>query len=199
MTIRMFSYKIVRDYGFAPNPFHGYCTLATCKPQIRKHAKPGDLILGYGSKGMGHNEELVYIMQVDEKLTYQQYWDDVRFYKKRPNLYSNKINAYGDNIYHQDEFNNWIQEDSHHSFEDGVLNQDNLARDTSSQDVLISQNFIYFGNDSIPSPNFVGINDNAYPTGRGYRTNFSQPLVNNMSHWLLNHSKKGYVGRPISW
>lgn len=82
MTIRMFSYKIVRDYGFAPNPFHGYCTLATCKPQIRKHAKTGDLILGYGSKGMGHNEELIYIMQVDEKITYQQYWDDVRFYKK---------------------------------------------------------------------------------------------------------------------
>ncbi|WP_226375113.1 hypothetical protein [Pantoea sp. B623] len=199
MTIRMFSYKIVRDYGFAPNPFHGYCTLATCKPQIRKHAKTGDLILGYGSKGMGHNEELIYIMQVDEKITYQQYWDDVRFYKKKPNLYSNKANAFGDNIYHQDEFNNWIQVDSHHSFEDGVLNQDNLERDTSSLNVLISQNFIYFGCDSIPSPTFEGVNENAYPTGRGYRVNFSQPLINNMSHWLLNHPKKGYVGRPISW
>ncbi|WP_444979868.1 Nmad2 family putative nucleotide modification protein, partial [Klebsiella variicola] len=27
MKRRMFSYKIVRDFGFAPNPFHDYCTL----------------------------------------------------------------------------------------------------------------------------------------------------------------------------
>ncbi len=28
-----------RDYGFAPNPFHGICTLATCKPVIRRVAR----------------------------------------------------------------------------------------------------------------------------------------------------------------
>ena len=31
-----YSYIITRDYGFAPNPFGGVCTLATCKPKIRK-------------------------------------------------------------------------------------------------------------------------------------------------------------------
>ena len=35
----LFSYVIEHDLGFAPNPFHGVCTLACCKPQIRKIAK----------------------------------------------------------------------------------------------------------------------------------------------------------------
>lgn len=30
-SIRLFSYKQTDDTGFAPNPFHGVCTLATCK------------------------------------------------------------------------------------------------------------------------------------------------------------------------
>ena len=37
----LYSYVITRDYGFAPNPFGGICTLATCKPGIRNHAKVG--------------------------------------------------------------------------------------------------------------------------------------------------------------
>lgn len=32
---KAFCYVIPYDTGFAPNPFHGLCTLATCKPQIR--------------------------------------------------------------------------------------------------------------------------------------------------------------------
>lgn len=35
---RYFSYILTRDYGFAPNPFNGTCTLATCKPKIRATA-----------------------------------------------------------------------------------------------------------------------------------------------------------------
>ncbi|WP_410897079.1 hypothetical protein [Pseudomonas chlororaphis] len=30
---RVFSYKLTRNYGFAPNPSYGICTLARCKPQ----------------------------------------------------------------------------------------------------------------------------------------------------------------------
>ena len=45
----MFSYVIEHDLGFAPNPFHGACTLACCKPVIRKRAQLGDYILGTGA------------------------------------------------------------------------------------------------------------------------------------------------------
>src|SRR5712671_5339411 len=35
-SMRLYSYVVARDFGFAPNPFFGVCTLATCKPDIRK-------------------------------------------------------------------------------------------------------------------------------------------------------------------
>src|SRR5262245_31415483 len=44
--VRLYSYVVARDYGFAPNPFYGFCTLATCKPDIRRTADIGDWIVG---------------------------------------------------------------------------------------------------------------------------------------------------------
>jgi hypothetical protein len=41
---RIYSYVVRYDSGFAPNPFYGYCTLATCKPDIRRGAEVGDLV-----------------------------------------------------------------------------------------------------------------------------------------------------------
>jgi Nucleotide modification associated domain 2 len=38
----VFSYVVTHDKGFAPNPYFGFLTLATCKPQIRKSARVGD-------------------------------------------------------------------------------------------------------------------------------------------------------------
>ena len=46
--MRLFSYVVARDYGFAPNPFYEMCTLATCKPRIRKL-----LSVVIGSSGQG--------------------------------------------------------------------------------------------------------------------------------------------------
>ena len=42
-----FRYKMDHDYGFAPNPFHGFLSLATCKGlQLRhnSHLKIGDSV-----------------------------------------------------------------------------------------------------------------------------------------------------------
>ena len=61
---RIYSYKLSRDYGFAPNPFHGICTLATCKPQIRKGAQVGDLIIGCGSKELKMQGKIIFAMRV---------------------------------------------------------------------------------------------------------------------------------------
>ena len=41
---RIHSYVVRYDSGFAPNPFYGYCTLATCKPNIRRSADIGDWV-----------------------------------------------------------------------------------------------------------------------------------------------------------
>ena len=199
MNKRVFSYKIVRDFGFAPNPFHGYCTLATCKPRIRNSAQPGDLIFGCGSSYLNLKEKLIYVMLVEEKISFNDYWNDPRFIYKRPHLYSNKQNAFGDNIYHTDDKGNWIQEDSHHSFENGKTNEANLQRDLTSNHVLISKNFIYFGNNHIDIPTFQTIAESIYPGTRDYQFNFTDQLVCQLYDWFENYPERGCIGNPISW
>lgn len=78
----LFSYVVARDYGFAPNPFYGVCTLATCKPKIRGTASRGDWIVGTGSSKNGRQGRLVYVMCVTEVMTFNKYWMDERFEKK---------------------------------------------------------------------------------------------------------------------
>ena len=36
---QLFTYTIPIDDGAAPNPFRGMCSLAICKPRIRREAK----------------------------------------------------------------------------------------------------------------------------------------------------------------
>lgn len=149
--MKLYSYVIPRDYGFAPNPYYKYCTLATCKPITRRKAQVGDWIAAYGSATTVYSGKLVYIMQVAEILSFDEYWEDCRFLSKRP-VYSKGTNhMYGDNIYHhQDE--EWIQEYSHHSMEDGSINYKNLDRDTQTDKVLIATEFYYFGSNAIDIP-----------------------------------------------
>ena len=64
----LFSYVVRFDSGFAPNPFYGYCTLATCKPRIRKAAGVGDWVVGSGSNDslVRRGGYMVYAMQVSD-------------------------------------------------------------------------------------------------------------------------------------
>ena len=97
----LYSYVLRRDYGFAPNPFFGYCTLATCKPIIRRVAQVNDWVVGTGSaaKGSPVSGRLIYAMRVSEKLTFAQYWEDERFANKKPVMNGSLKQKYGDNIY----------------------------------------------------------------------------------------------------
>jgi hypothetical protein len=197
---RVFSYRLVRDYGFAPNPFHGICTLGTCKPQIRKAAQVGDIIVGCGSVGLRRPERLIFAMRVSEKLSFQQYWEDERFRVKRPNLYTSESMAYGDNIYHLVN-DAWVQEDSHHSHADGRNNQANLSRDTSSNNVLVGNDFVYWGGNAVAIPdqlrNFEG--EDLYPPPRGCRSKFSENFRAEVVSWFESISIRGYRSRPASW
>jgi Nucleotide modification associated domain 2 len=44
--MKLSAYIVRVDSGFAPNPFGHHCTLACCKPTIRRKAEPGDIIVG---------------------------------------------------------------------------------------------------------------------------------------------------------
>ncbi len=143
-----YSYKLTRDYGFAPNPFFGYCTLACCKPHVRKKAEVNDWIIGTGAKQNNLLNRLIFLMKVSEKISFEEYWNDKRFARKRPVMNGSLVQIHGDNIYHK-ENNEWCQLDSHHSLYEGKLNKANLKQDTQGKYVLISNHFIYFGDHHI--------------------------------------------------
>lgn len=144
---RGLSYIITRDFGFAPNPFHGVLTLATCKPRIRASAKVGDYLIGNSSKDSGN--KLIYMARIDEITTFDNYWKDSRFQCKKPVMNGSFKTLYGDNVYHH-ENGEWIQANSHHSMEDGSANLSNLERDTGTTDrVLICNDFFYLGQSMI--------------------------------------------------
>lgn len=147
----LYAYAITRDFGFAPNPFHGMCTLATCKPGIRRSANVGDWILGVGGSNMRNaSKKCILLMKVTKKISFQEYWDDPKYSMKKPLRNGSRVRMLGDNIYHKDANSNLVQEDSHHSYPDGNINHVNLVRDTKSDNVLISNYFLYFGDAAVP-------------------------------------------------
>lgn len=196
--MNIYSYKITRDYGFAPNPFFGVCTLATCKPRIRHHAKVGDWVLAFGGKCTIVPGKLVCLMRVDETMNFDEYWNDERFQCKKPKFNCSIKYCYGDNIYHHTDDATWIQENSHHSKADGI-NEINLTHDTQTDRVLISKLYWYFGSDAIDLP--AKYNELSSHT-RDYHLLKSENLSfkwEGFLKWIKTKSPIGRHGSPFSW
>ena len=68
-------------------PSFGTCTLATCKPEIRRLAAVGDWVVGTGSSAQSGRDVAVYIMRVTATMTFNEYWTSLLFQRKRPMLY----------------------------------------------------------------------------------------------------------------
>jgi Nucleotide modification associated domain 2 len=195
--VTMFSYVIEHDLGFAPNPFHGACTLACCKPVIRKSAKVGDYILGTGAVEPNLEGYLTYWMRVDEILTFDQYWKDQRFRRKKPHMSATTYLRYGDNIYHRDGGKTFKQEDSFRSMEGGSVSLGDLRRDTGTTDkVLVGQEFAYWGRAGIKVPNHVTF---LLKKGPGHRCRFTDEQVAVVMAWLSTLPERGYIGEPAHW
>ena len=191
-----FIYVVARDYGFAPNPFSGFCTLATCKPGVREHAQIGDWIIGVGSIEKCQKNKLVYLMQVTRKITYNEYWTNPSYSDKKPVMNGSLKQMYGDNIYYLDEeTNQWTQADSHHSYKGGITNEINLRTDTSSKFVLISNNFYYFGKDAIEIPK--DFREEIYWSGRKYKKVRDLDCLDSFIRWVEKNFQKGYHSGPL--
>lgn len=142
----LYMYVVARDFGFAPNPFHGACTLACCKPAIRSTTEVDDWVVGIGGRKLKAVGKCVFAMQVTQTMSFDEYWSSPDFRAKRPVRNGSRKMMIGDNIYSRDNENNeWDQLNSHHSQPDGRPDASNIARDTSTNRVLISEHFIYFG------------------------------------------------------
>lgn len=195
----LFSYVVARDYGFAPNPFGGFCTLATCKPDIRHTAQVGDWVIGTGCAERHRTGYLVYAMRVSETLTFDQYWSDPRFKHKKPDLRASKKLAFGDNIYHH-ENGVWAQADSHHSYPGGIPNNENIETDTKFDRVLVATEFAYWGGagPAIPA-RLRDYQGHDLCAGRGFKRHFPMEMETEFVTWLGSLQAQGYIGRPLDW
>lgn len=160
----LYCYKMTHDDGFAPNPYHGVLTLATCKPKIRKNAEIGFWISGWTSNEVqgktvkfhftDGNQKLIYLARVTDKIKIEKYWD---LYKdKRPQIISNgketttkscsgeknpsaSVYDMGDNIY--EPVNGGFKQHPN----GGGHNKNDQEHDLSGEYVLICGEFYYFG------------------------------------------------------
>lgn len=192
---RLFSYVITHDDGFAPNPFHGFLTLACCKPAIRRVAKEGDYVCANASLAQGVKPRLVYMMRVTERMTFDEYYRDPRFQAKIPNRNGNEIEQLGDNIYFLDRFGRYRQiDDAAHHCEDG-----DMIKDLRGEFVLISDDFIYWGGRHQPPPPHL---DRDYPetivhyrqghSSRRFNEDFKQEVFD----WFSTFPQRGRLGNP---
>lgn len=204
---KYFIYIVTADAGSAPNPFHNFCTLAICKPEIRNAAQKGDWVIGLFSQAkhisQNYRGKLVYAMEVDKNITYNEYWNDKKFSKKKPNKQSAKGRC-GDNIYHKNSSDHWIQKKgSHH-------NEKNIKGDTKRNAVLVSNNFFYLGEKCIHIPKNIKESINRSWQKNGCKTLIDQ-LGRNHKHldkisgqllikWLQEkYKRKGRYGNPIGY
>lgn len=189
---RLFTYIIPVDDGAAPNPFNGMCTLAICKPSIRRVAKKGDWVVGLGSKNAPSGDLsgcVVYAMLVEEVHTMSQY-DKLapkRWPFRIPNVKSAALqDRLGDCIY---DFSSGKPKQRK-----GVHGRSNIARDLGGENVLVSRRFYYFGNRAIPLPDDLrGI---CHQT-QGHRSNSNDRYVKKFIAWICGTVRQ--PGQLYGW
>lgn len=132
--MRLYSYIVSYDGGFAPCVANGLCTLACCKPRIRKTARYGDWVAGTTPKKRGSGR-LVYLMRVERAFSFAEYYRD-REMRRRP-----------DNIYRPTPDGNYVQK------RNSAHGPENFYKDLSADRILASREFVYFGENAptIPS------------------------------------------------
>ncbi|MDE6637712.1 MAG: hypothetical protein K2K32_05695 [Muribaculaceae bacterium] len=215
---KMWSYKIVHDSLFAPNPLWGVLTLATCKPSIRRspNSVNGTWIAGWTACST-HNsevygggidrcepgkEKLIYLAKIDEQIPLDEYWN--RFPEKRsdPNVTEFDARWSGDNIYHKehtDTQGNVIAEDN---------NCEHRGADIAKSDYLYGKNalickeFYYFTRENrldVPA-RFKSLVHKA--KGQSLK---SDPLIEEFIEYVRDSAKKlgvenGIVGNiPVAY
>ena len=185
---KIYSYVITHDHGFAPNPHGGVCTLATCKPVIRRSAQVGDWLVGTGSKSLGHDCSVIYAAKIDSICTIAKYGADPKYAGKRPSATQDEASRHGDNIYYKGDAGEWVQRknihhDSYHA-----------QRDLSGLNVLIATRFWYFGYSPEKLPAYLV---HIIKKGPGHKCDASTESLSLLQDWLSSCSP-GINAKPLS-
>jgi hypothetical protein len=131
----LFTYKISVDCGSAPNPDGGVCSLAICKPVIRRTAKCGDIVVGLET---GDTRRIIYCMEITKVLSWSEYINDPAYNRKSP---ANE-NDPGDRIWKNADYRH-CPLPSHSGHGEGEFERDVK----SGRNVLLSDKYWYFGKD----------------------------------------------------
>lgn len=194
--VRIFMYVVMKDGGFSPNPFYLWCTLACCKPVIRRTAQRGDWVVGItpGSRP----KRVVYAMKVSRVLTFAEYWKEARFSLKRPREMEGApiIERVGDNCYAPTGPDSYrqLRWSVHWDKDNQRENAHTKARDTRGN-VLVARRFSYFGVHARRFP--TGLASLRFP-GRGHRVKFTPREVAALLRFL-ERLPRGLLGRPTLW
>lgn len=175
--MRLFSYVVAHDTGFAPNPYGKISTLATCKPAIRRVAKKGDWIVGLTPKALG-KRRVIYAMKITDRKTFEEYDKYCSEQKpiKTPQIPSaEKYEHYvGDNIYNSSK--GGFRQSRH-------LNK-GMEHDLKGEYVLLSKYFYYFGENAQPLKKKFSI---IIPK-RGHKSKANENYKDTFVEWIENNS-----------
>lgn len=197
-------YKLTHDTGFAPNPFHGNLTLATCKPTIRRCRRKDDWVAGFVSVELARNAArngvsikpgaLVYLMQITEDpIPLEDYFEERRFAAKKPDLRSSRLAVRcGDNIYYRLNGGIGQLENDHHGHGDEL-------HDLSGVNALVSKRFYYFGRNAfIPQEGWNAFLGAPLSMARTfYCPNSLVPRL--LAHFEREGISEGLHGAPSQW
>lgn len=193
----VYLYVVDRDFGFAPNPFHGLCTLATCKPRTRKGARVGDWVVGMGGGRLKATGKCIFAMKVSQLETFDSYWSSPLYKDKKPLRNGSRKMIVGDNIYWQEE-GEWRQLNSHHSFPDGSPNPHNILNDTQTNVVLVSNYFFYFGENAVEIPDKI-LTDLGYKNRQDHRKFSYQQACPLVDYLVKNFEINRLYGDPFDF
>lgn len=185
--MKLYSYVVVKDLGLAPNPFWGYCTLAVCTPNhMGIRVKKGDWIIGTSPASQG--SKLVYAMQVSKRLSFEVYYADERFAKKKPNVKGSWREKCGDNMYYKDQHDRWVQHRT-------IYHRDTKAikQDLKNPFVFVAEKFYYFGDKAVTFP--VKFQDLVWKR-QGCKSNHDPKIVEKFLNWLTTNYTSGVLGNP---
>lgn len=189
---RLFTYTIRTDAGSAPNPFNGMCSLAICKPKIRRVAKRGDWVAGLGSASSPSGDlsgHLVYAMKVDEVLSLRDYdlLAQERWPHRIPNINSAALqDRLGDCIY---DFSGGSPKQR-----PGVHDRGNISNDLGGKNVLISRDFYYFGSSARRLPDQLVPICHQMP---GHRSDANDSYIDQFVEWVRSIARER--GQLYGW
>lgn len=133
--MNIYFYKMTTDNGGAPCVQDGLWSLAICKPRIRRSAPEDSIVIGFAGNGIDRENGVIHLARVTKRLEDGDYYKDKTYRRRRDCIYRYKSEIWTQikNVFHRKP----------------DLKRD-LGNDREYTQVLLSNDFRYFGNNPFP-------------------------------------------------